>query len=62
MDQQIYESRAKDYSNPFKKATFHNETEMEQMLRKPDDNAFIRLFQKESEDFTKMIERVVERL
>jgi hypothetical protein len=62
MNRQIYESRAKDYRNPFKKATFRNEAEMEQVLGKPDDNPFIRLFLKESEDFTKMIERVKERI
>jgi hypothetical protein len=35
---------------------------MEQVLGKPDDNAFIRLFQKESKDFVEMIERVSERV
>jgi hypothetical protein len=58
MDKQIYESRAKDYNNQFKKATFRNQAEMEQVLGKLADNSFIRLFQNESIAFNEMIERV----
>jgi len=62
MEKQIYESRAKDYRNNFKKATFRNNEEMEAVLGKPEENSFIRLVQKEGEDFIKMIERVSKRL
>ena len=62
IDRQIFESRAKDYYNPFKKATFRNQAEMEQVLGKPDDNSFVRLIHKESEHFNEMIERVKARL
>ena len=62
IEKQIYESRAKDYQNPFKEATFRNRAEMEQVLGKPDDNSFFKLFQKESVTFNEMIERVIKRL
>jgi len=62
IDRQIYESRAKDYRNPFKKATFRNQAEMEQVLGKPADNSFIRLIRKESGVFKEMIERVSSRI
>jgi hypothetical protein len=62
IDRQIYESRAKDYRNPFKKATFRNTAEMEKVLGKPAENPFIRLVRTESVWFTEMIEKVGERL
>ena len=62
INEQIYESRAKDYRNPFKKATFRNQTEMEQVLGKPGDNAFIRLVLKQGAAFKEMIERVSGRI
>jgi hypothetical protein len=62
IDEQIYESREKDYHNVFKKATFRNQEEMEQVLGKPENNSFIRLVQKESVNFNEMIERVSAKL
>ena len=62
IEKQIYESRAKDYRNHYKKATFRNQEEMEQVLGKPSDNPFIRLVHKESEVFKEMIDRVIKRL
>jgi len=59
---QIYESRAKDYANPFKKATFRSAEEMEQVLGKPDDNSFIRLVREDAGNFKEMVERVRLRL
>jgi hypothetical protein len=62
MDEQIRESRIKDYRNPFKKTTFRNQAEMEQVLGKPNDNPFLRIVHKESVLFAEMIERVSGRL
>jgi len=62
IEKQIYENKAKDYNNNFVKATFRNDAEMEQVLGKPDDNAFISLTKKESGLFKDMIERVIKRL
>jgi len=39
--EKIYESRAKDYSNPFRKMVYDNETEMDKVLGKLQDNSFI---------------------
>ncbi|MCL2180070.1 MAG: DUF4954 family protein [Treponema sp.] len=62
IDKQIFMSKEKDYHNHFKRATFRNQKEMEQVLGKPDDNPFIRIIQKESANFKEMIERVRTRL
>jgi len=62
MDKQIYKSREKDYHNPFKKATFRNQEEMEQVLGKPADNPFIRIFRNESVLFREKIKNVIDRL
>jgi len=62
IEKQIFESRAKDYHNQFKRATYRNNEEMELVLGKPEDNSFIRLVQKESAGFKERIERVDARL
>jgi len=62
IENKIFESRAKDYRNQFKKATFRNDVEMETVLGKPEDNSFIQLVQKEGHLFKEMIERVDARL
>jgi hypothetical protein len=62
IDTQIYSSREKDYDNPFKKATFRNQAEMEQVLGKPGDNSFIKLIHKESAQFIDTVERVIARI
>jgi hypothetical protein len=59
---QIYETRAKDFHNPFKKATFRNQAEMEQVLGKTGGNSFIRIAREEERSFMAMIERVNVRL
>jgi len=61
IETQIYESRAKDYHNTFKKNTFRNQEEMEQVLGKPRENPFICLIQREGEIFGDLIERVKKR-
>lgn len=39
---QIHDSRAKDYSNPFRKMVYESEEEMNKILGSIDDNAFIK--------------------
>jgi hypothetical protein len=62
IDSQIHETREKDFSNYFKKATFRNQAEMEQVLGKTADSPFIRIARRESGVFKEMIERVSARL
>jgi len=62
MEKQIYISRSKDYHNTFKKATFRNETEMEQVIGKIDDNAFLKIIKNETKIFNDMIKNIKTRL
>ncbi len=58
----IYSSRAKDYSNPFRKMTYENEREMEEVLGKLDDNSFIIQQKQELDDFTKLVNTIKAKL
>lgn len=49
----IYQSRAKDYSNPFRKMLYDTEKEMEQVTGKLKDNSFILQQQQELDTFRK---------
>jgi len=59
---QIYQSRAKDYHDTFRKATFRNAAEMEQVLGKPEANAFARLAAEEGRRYEELAARVMLRL
>ena len=52
---QVYESRKKDYDNPFRNATFRNEAEKIAVIGKIDEVSFVKQIRKETADF---IERV----
>lgn len=39
----IYDSRAKDYTNPFRKMVYDNDAEMDKVIGKLEDNSFIQL-------------------
>jgi hypothetical protein len=51
MTKAIYDSRAKDYSNPFRKMAYDNEEEMNAVMGKLDDNSFINEQGEELEKF-----------
>jgi hypothetical protein len=51
----IHSSREKDYTNPFRKMTYENEKEMNEVLGKLNDNSFIRQQQKEFDEFAQRI-------
>lgn len=55
MTRNIYESRAKDYKNPFRKMIYDNEKEMEIVLGKLDDNDFILEQKKENKIFKQQV-------
>ena len=59
MTAQIYESRAKDYSNSFRKMVYDTEKEMEQVLGKLKDNNFIREQQEETRVFLTAVNKIV---
>lgn len=55
MSKGIYKSRAKDYTNPFRKMVFDNMEEMNKVTGKLEDNSFIQSQLKELDDFKKSI-------
>jgi hypothetical protein len=59
---QILETRAKDFRNPFKKATFRAKAEMEHVIGTAETNTFIKTAQKEDMRFNSMIETLMARL
>jgi hypothetical protein len=59
---QIRETRAKDFRNPFKKATFRNQAEIEQVLGTAPKDAFVRLSAEECLRTEELFARVTARL
>ena len=59
---QIFETREKDFRNPFKKATYRSQGEMEAVLGRTGTNPFVGLAREEESNFEKMIERLLRRL
>ncbi|MCE5257296.1 MAG: DUF4954 family protein [Spirochaetaceae bacterium] len=47
VEREIYKSRAKDWDNPFRKATFRNENEMKAVLGQPENSSNIRALSEE---------------
>jgi hypothetical protein len=54
----IYESRAKDYENQFRKMSYDSMNEMEEVLGKLDDNVFIQNQEEELSDFRSQVNAV----
>ncbi|MGZ3939955.1 MAG: DUF4954 family protein, partial [Flavisolibacter sp.] len=61
MVKNIYESRAKDYQNEFRKMVYGNEEEMEVVTGKLEDNVFINQQKEELKAFTASIENIINR-
>jgi hypothetical protein len=59
---QIYQNRLKDYRDPFRKATFRNDAEMEHVLSKLNENPFIRLSREQDRQYEELIAKVMSRL
>jgi hypothetical protein len=59
MTRNIYESRAKDYQNEFRKMVYDTEKEMDKVLGKLKDNAFINQEQEELKRFKKQIAAII---
>jgi NDP-sugar pyrophosphorylase family protein len=47
VEAQVFATRAKDFSNPFRKATYRSEAEMRAVVGCPEDNAFVKRTRKE---------------
>jgi hypothetical protein len=61
MSKGIYESRAKDYSNPFRKMIYENKAEMDAVMGKIEDNHFIQDQLKELDVFKKTVMSLVKK-
>jgi Domain of unknown function (DUF4954) len=58
----IYESRQKDYENPFRLMVYENEAEMEKVVGKLEENSFILLKREETRKFTSLTNRLIRKL
>jgi hypothetical protein len=59
MIKNIYESRAKDYQNDFRKMVYDNEEEMEKVVGKLEDNVFIAQQKEEFKKLRHSIEKII---
>ena len=61
MTEKIYDSREKDYSNPFREMVYNNKKEMESVVGKLEDNSFIKeqkeAFEKTKKEVTLLIKK-----
>ena len=55
---QVYLSRKKDYDNPFHRATFRNDEEMEAAIGTIDENDFVRQVREESAEFLRLVAEI----
>ena len=51
---QVYQSRKKDYDNPFRRITFRDAAEMRAVLGSAEDNSFVKQVQAETEAFCRL--------
>lgn len=57
----VYQSRQKDYENPFRQATFRNTEEMTAALGTIEDNSFVKQVRAETDAFRKAIDEIMKR-
>ena len=55
----IYDSRAKDYHNEFRKMVYENQEQMNRVLGKLDENSFIKQQQEEFQQFQKQVNSLI---
>ncbi len=55
----IFDSRAKDYSNPFRKMVYGNEEEMNRVIGRLEDNSFIQQEKESLEKYRQTVESIV---
>jgi hypothetical protein len=62
MCKEIYESRAKDYTNPFRRMVYETTEEMNKVVGSLEDNAFIQQQAGRLDEFKKQIKSVIKKL
>jgi len=58
---QVYQSRKKDFENPFRQATFRNAAEMQASIGTIEDNSFVHQIRSETENFKKLVTEIKKR-
>ncbi|MGN6603498.1 MAG: DUF4954 family protein [Ginsengibacter sp.] len=58
----IYESRAKDYSNPFRQMVYENEAQMNSIMGKLEENQFIQDQFEELDNYKKLVKKAIKKL
>jgi len=53
---QVFHTREKDYTNRFRQTTFRNAAEMRAVVGSAEDNSFVRLVRRETEEFRQLVE------
>lgn len=56
------EARRKDYTNPFRKITYRNDSEMDAVLGSFDDDTFIKEMKKENKEYTQRVNTIISTL
>ncbi len=62
MGKGIYESRAKDYTNPFRKMVYENKDEMNAIIGRIEDNRFIQEQLAETDKYRKAVKGIIKRM
>ncbi len=58
---QVYNTRKKDFDNPFRWRTFRNSKEMMASIGTVEDNSFVKQIRKQTDDFKKLVNRIKNR-
>lgn len=61
VSQQVYQSRLKDFENPFRRATYRNDEEMTAALGTIEDNGFVQQVRAETDKFKTDIAAIIQR-
>ncbi|RKY10227.1 MAG: DUF4954 domain-containing protein [Planctomycetota bacterium] len=59
--EQVYQSRKKDFDNPFRQATYRNEQEMSAAIGNIEGNSFVKLVREETEAFKNTADEIKKR-
>ena len=59
---QTENSRTKDFNNPFRKVTYESQAEMEAVIGTIEDNSFIQIIQKETQQFEQKVGKLIKEI
>ncbi len=57
----VFQSRKKDYNNPFVRANYRDEAEMKAVMGTPEDNSFVQQINTETEQFKQIVNEIIQR-